>query len=85
MIGVNFTVHLYIAQFRFKCKYKNNQLVCGFTEMAQFVFPTSCMHMYSILTRTMKMLHKTTSVLYFASCLIHSHSTNTFYLQLTDA
>ena len=66
MISMNFTTHLHSVHASFKCKYKR---VCAkITEIIQFIFCSSFMHMYFILIRTMEELHKTNStVFYFTS------------------
>lgn len=60
------TIYLYIVQCSFKCKY--NRICAKITEIIQFIFCGSFMHMYFILIRTMEELHKNNStVLYFTS------------------
>lgn len=70
---------LYCAMPVFKCK--STYLVCQITEITQFVFHSSFIHVYLVLFGTVKTLHKTNSTVFlslFETLTFYQHFLSSF-------
>lgn len=81
IISMNLTIHLYIVQCYFKCKWELIEPVCRITEITQFLF-RSYVRMYFVFPRKQKRCTKRAHLFLF-HFLLHTCSTNTLYLWLT--